>query len=168
MNVSHITERLAIGAWPHSRDSEALAQMRFDLIISMTLTPLSREVTRAHRVLRLPAIDSPLTPIPMRHFRAGVAAALPVLAEGGRILVHCRAGRHRSVAMAACILIATGMPADAAMALIIAKRPYADPHIFYIEKRIYAFEAEWLAEHPAGRPNGHSAEQPTPRQQVAP
>lgn len=140
MDISRITEHLYIGAWPHSRDAEALAEMRFDLIISMTLTALAKEVAEPHRVVRLLAIDSPLTPIPMRHFHTGVSAALPVIAQGGRVLVHCRAGRHRSVAMAACILIATGMSADEAMALIVAKRPAADPHIFYIESRIRKYE----------------------------
>lgn len=148
LDISQITEQLYIGAWPHSRDAEALTEMRFDLIISLTLMRVSAEVSRSHRLLHLPAIDSPLTPIPMQHFRVGMNAALPIIAEGGRVLVHCRAGRHRSVAMAACILIATGMPADEAMALIVSKRPVADPHIFYIESRILKFEREWLAEHP--------------------
>jgi protein-tyrosine phosphatase len=115
----------------------------------MTWTPPARQIRRPpFRLLRLPAIDSPLTPIPLHTLRAGVDAALPYLQRGERVLVHCRAGRHRSVAMAACILIATGMTADEAMALIVAKRPVADPRIFYIESRILRFEREWHAEHP--------------------
>jgi hypothetical protein len=48
--------------------------------------------------------------------------------------------------MAACILIARGMTADEAMDLIVSKRPIADPHAGYIERRIRAFEREWLAD----------------------
>jgi hypothetical protein len=48
--------------------------------------------------------------------------------------------------MASCILIARGMTADEAMSTIIAQRPIADPHAWYIEKRIRAFESDWLQE----------------------
>jgi protein-tyrosine phosphatase len=75
--------------------------------------------------------------------RRGADAALPVLDAGGRVLVYCRQGRHRSVAMAACILIARGMTADEAMDTIVAHRAIADPHAGYIEKRIRAFERDW-------------------------
>ena len=50
--------------------------------------------------------------------------------------------------MAACILIAQGMTADTAMATIVAQRPYADPHAWYVERRIRAFEREWRLRHP--------------------
>ena len=43
------------------------------------------------------------------------------------------------------------MSAVEAMALIVAKRPVADPHIFYIESRILKFEREWLAQHAGQR-----------------
>jgi len=94
--------------------------------------------------MRLPCFDSPLLPIPLFILRRGAAAAALVLDAGGRVLVYCRAGRHRSVAMAACILIARGMPADEAMDLIVASRPIADPHAVHIERRIRAFERDWV------------------------
>jgi hypothetical protein len=46
--------------------------------------------------------------------------------------------------MAACILIAMGMTSDGAMDTIIAHRPVADPHAWYMESRIRAFERDWL------------------------
>jgi protein-tyrosine phosphatase len=95
------------------------------------------------RLVRLPMIDSPLFPIPMRLLRDAVDAAVPVLDAGGKVLVYCRAGRHRSVATTCCILIAEGMSADEAMALVIARRPVADPHARHIEARIRAFEREF-------------------------
>jgi len=67
------------------------------------------------------------------------------MAAGGKVLIYCRGGIHRSVAMASCILIARGMAADEAMALITAHRPVADPHAPYIERRIRAFEKDWLS-----------------------
>jgi hypothetical protein len=50
--------------------------------------------------------------------------------------------------MASCVLIARGYTADEAMALIIEKRPVADPHAPHIESRIRKFEEFWRKEHP--------------------
>ena len=47
--------------------------------------------------------------------------------------------------MASCILIARGMTADDAMDIIVANRPVADPHAWYIERRIRMFERDWLS-----------------------
>jgi protein-tyrosine phosphatase len=79
----------------------------------------------------------------MSMLRRGAEAALPVLVSGGGVLCHCRAGVHRSVAMACCVLIAQGSTAEEAMRLVKEKRPVADPSIWYIQRRIRKFEAEW-------------------------
>jgi len=120
-----------------------------DLVLSMIGLSPPPELTRPpFRLVRLPVFDFPLLPFPLAVLRLGVGEALPVLKAGGRVLIYCRAGRHRSVAMAACILIATGMTADNAMATIEAHRPVADPHARHIESRIRAFEKDWLANGP--------------------
>lgn len=119
-----------------------------NLVLSTLWFAPTRELTRPpFKAVRLPMIDFPLFPIPLWMFRRGVDAALPVLAAGGRVLVYCRAGRHRSVALTCCILIAIGMSADEAMDLVTEKRPVADPHIWYIEARIRAFERDWHMRH---------------------
>jgi len=48
-----------------------------------------------------------------------VEAALPVIQDGYQVLLHCRAGVHRSVAMACCVLIGMGQTADEAMQLVV-------------------------------------------------
>jgi len=147
-DISAITERLFIAARPHAYHVEHVRGLGVDLVISMIWFAPPRELTRPpFRLIRLPTIDSPLFPIPIFMLRRGVRNALPVLEAGGRVLVHCFAGRHRSVAMASCILIAQGMTADEAMNLVSERRPVADPHAFYIERRIRRFEADWLARH---------------------
>jgi protein-tyrosine phosphatase len=149
VDISAITDQLYIAARPRSGHVEDLLKLHIDLVLSMTWSPPTRELLRPpFRVVRLPAVDNPLAPIPLRLLSLGVDAALPVLEDGGRVLVHCRAGRHRSVAMAACILIAQGMTADQAMDRVVSRRPAADPHAFYIESRIRRFESHWLASHP--------------------
>jgi protein-tyrosine phosphatase len=67
-----------------------------------------------------------------------------VIRDGGSVLVHCVGGRHRSVAMASCVLIARGLTADDAMALIKEKRLVADPYAWYIQWRIRKFERDWI------------------------
>jgi protein-tyrosine phosphatase len=117
-----------------------------DLVLSMIWFAPPRELTRPpFRLMRLPTIDNPVVPMPLFLLRRGAAAAVLVLQAGGRVLVYCRAGRHRSVAMASCILIAMGMNADEAMDTIVAHRPVADPHAHHIERRIRAFERDWLS-----------------------
>jgi protein-tyrosine phosphatase len=69
-----------------------------------------------------------------------VRAALPVIHDGGVVLVHCVAGVHRSSAQAACVLIGMGYTADDAMQLIKKKRPVADPYARHIQSRIRKFE----------------------------
>ncbi len=64
----------------------------------------------------------------------------------GPSLVHCKAGVHRSVAQAACVLIGMGYSADDAMALIKEKRAVADPDVSYIQKRIRKFERQWQSQ----------------------
>ncbi len=53
------------------------------------------------------------------------ARALGLLAEGGKVLVHCRGGQGRSGTIAAALLIAGGLPAQEAIDLVRADRPAA-------------------------------------------
>jgi protein-tyrosine phosphatase len=69
-----------------------------------------------------------------------------VIEDGGSVLVHCKAGVHRSVAQAACVLIGMGYTADDAMELIKEKRAVADPDAGYIQKRIRKFENQWQSQ----------------------
>jgi len=148
--VSQITPQLFIAPRPHNRHVEHIRGLDVQLVLSMIgVTPPVALAEPPFRLVRLPVYDNPLLPIPLAVLRRGVDAALPVMEAGGRVLVYCRAGRHRSVAMAACILIARGMTANAAMDTIVKARPYADPHARYIERRIRAFEQAWVREHPS-------------------
>jgi hypothetical protein len=142
-DISVITDQLFIAAHPRARHVEYLRGLGVSLVLSTTWFAPPRELAAAFTLVRLPMIDFPLFPLPLRTLRRGVEAALPVLEAGRRVLVHCRQGRHRSVALACCVLIACGMTADEAMDLVIAKRPIADPHEWYIEPRIRAFERDW-------------------------
>lgn len=144
MDISQITDYLYIAARPNGQDAAGIKALDIRLIISMTWSRPDRQLTRPPlQLLRIPTIDSPFTPIPISALQQGVEAALPVIQDGGAVLTHCRMGRHRSVAMAAAILIGMGFTADEAMKLISQRRKAADPYKFYIRWRIRIFETWW-------------------------
>jgi hypothetical protein len=126
-----------------------LEQLDINLVINMIFHLEHPELPSnpGVEVLWLRTIDLPITPIPMRILKRGVEAALPVIRDDGRVLVYCQAGRHRSVAMACCILIGMGYPAEEAMKLVSEKRERADPWIWYIQRRIRKFETYWKKQH---------------------
>ena len=145
-DVSAITDYLYISAWPRGDHADEIREMNVRLILSMHWIKPARNLGHDPiRLLWLPTVDNPFLPMPIRSFWLGVEAALPVIRDGYKVLVHCRAGVHRSVAMACCVLIGMGFSADEAMKLTREKRSVADPEIWYIQNRIRKFEQQWLA-----------------------
>ena len=145
-DVSAITDYLYISAWPRGDHAEEIRALNVRLILSMHWVRPSKMLGHPPvRLLWLPTFDNPLMPMPIATLQRGVEAALPVIADGYRVLVHCRAGVHRSVAMACCVLIGMGQTADEAMQLVVQKRSVADPYAGYIQRRIYKFEQFWHA-----------------------
>jgi protein-tyrosine phosphatase len=136
---------LYVGAQPEHGKAADLCDLNIGLVISM------RGEARPHaafgqpplRSLWLRTYDTIFTPIRVRTLEAGVRAALPVMEQGQAVLVHCHVGRHRSVALAAAILIAQGYTAQAAMQLLRQKRAVADPQAWHIKRVIGKFERQW-------------------------
>lgn len=147
MNYSQITELLYIGTTPKANDYRLLRQLGVSLVINMRFgfPPRRDPNLPPMRSLWLPAIDSPIFPIPIRFLKVGVQAALEVMDQGGAVYTHCSRGRHRGPAMGACILIAQGMAPMEAIELIKQQRPVSDPRAWYIERRIMKFAREWNA-----------------------
>ena len=144
MDISQITPRVFVSSWPKEGESVHVTDLGIRLVISMTRSePLSEYLDEPLEWTHAPSIDSPFAPIPLKRLRTGVVAAIPVLAKGDGVLCHCREGRHRSVAMACCILIAQGCSAEKAMDLVASRRAAADPRAFWIAPRIRKFEREW-------------------------
>lgn len=148
MNFSRITNDVLVGTTPGAADFERLRDLGVQLVINMRLLRgrPPREGGPKLGYLRLRTFDNPLLPIPAGALIRGVRAALDVIKEGGSVYTHCSRGRHRSVAMAAAILIAQGHGAEEAMALIKDRRPQADPAAAHIRPRILEFSERWPKE----------------------
>ena len=148
MDISQITDHLYIAAHPKAEAADALREMNVRLILNMIFfRPAEVFKQPPFRMLTLRTFDSIFLPIPIRKLVRGVEAALPVIDNGESVLVYCREGRHRSVAMAAAVLIGQGKSADQAMQLISSKRAKADPYAWHIQRRIRKFEEIWQAAH---------------------
>lgn len=150
MDISQVTDYLYVGAQPRAADAAELCTLGIQLIISMrgSRRPPKALTQPPLTTLWLRSFDTPLTPIPVTRLLKGVNAALPVIAAGGKVLSHCAYGRHRSVVMAAAILIAKGYSTDEAIRLLKDRRALADPKAWYIRPQITRFERYWRQHHP--------------------
>jgi protein tyrosine phosphatase (PTP) superfamily phosphohydrolase (DUF442 family) len=147
MDISQITDYLYIASLPKTEDAQAVRDRNVRLIINMIfIRPPEVYTQPPFRMITLRSFDFVLLPIPIRKLEKGVEAALPVIQIGESVLIYCHAGRHRSVAMGCCILIAMGHSSDDAMQLVRERRGVADPHAWHIEKQIREFEEQWRRE----------------------
>ena len=143
-DISQITDQVYLSSWPEGRHDEEILGKNIRLILSMHWRLPERDLRRPPlRLLWLPSIDSPLTPIPMNYLDRGTRAALETIQGGHAVLVHCKYGVHRSVVMTCCVLVGLGYDAQAAMKLVSEQRAAADPYAPYVEQRIRVFERHW-------------------------
>jgi len=144
MDLSRITEYLYIAAHPKAEDADAILALNVHLIINMLHQPAAEVYSRPpFQLVELGTYDSYIVPIPVNKLVQGVEAALPVIQGGDPVLIYCREGRHRSVAMSSAVLIAMGYSAEEAMKLIKERRKKADPDAWHIRRVIKKFEKTW-------------------------
>jgi hypothetical protein len=144
-SFSNITDDLFIGNTPLASDYDGLRELGIRLLINMrySRSPYPDPHQMPIQLLWLRTIDSPFFPIAIPKFMLGAKTALETIRAGGKVYVHCAYGRHRGVAMGACILIAQGYDPETAMRLIVERRSIADPNAYYIRSRILKFAKEW-------------------------
>ena len=145
MDYSQITDDLFIGTTPGLHDFDLLRGLGVRLVINMRFRrgPLPDSTEPRLSYLWLRTFDNPFMPIPISALARGAHAALDAMRQHEKVYAHCAYGRHRSVAMAASILIAQGQTPAAAMTLIKERRAVADPDAFYIRGRILSFARHW-------------------------
>jgi len=147
MNFSTITNDLFIGSMPTARDYDRLRELGIQLVINMRFSrgPEPDSHHQPISTLWLRSIDSPFFPISIQKLIHGAQTALETIRAGGKVYAHCAYGRHRGVAMGACILVAQGHDPLEAMQLIAERRSVADPYAYYIRPRILKFADLWNA-----------------------
>jgi len=147
MNFSQITDQLFIGNMPSLKDYDQLRELGIRLIINMRFSrgPQPDSHQPPISTLWLRSIDSPFFPISIQKLIHGAQTALETIRTGGKVYTHCAYGRHRGVAMGACVLIAQGHDPFEAMELITQRRSVADPYAYYIRPRILKFAELWNA-----------------------
>lgn len=123
--VTWITDQVAITNFltAHSKEPLAQHQVRAVLCLDQTLEgcPPEERGLSCLRVVHL--IDGHNE---MHRFKHAVATLEKLVAEHQRVLVHCRAGRSRSIAVVAGYLMkALGVEAEEALARVRAKREAA-------------------------------------------
>lgn len=119
-------ERVFACAYPRSDAARrALAARGIGTLINLHERPHDPARLRCHGLteVHLPVRDfAPPTPDQLRR---GVAAIDEALAAGGRVAVHCGAGRGRTGTLLACYLVHHGSDPAAAIAHVRAVRPGA-------------------------------------------
>lgn len=150
IDISKVTDYLYVGSRVGKEHAEELKVLNFDLIISMIghLAPDKIYTLPPFKTLWIKTYDTFFTPIPVKKLLAGVEAASPIIRSNGKVLVFCMAGRHRSVAMAAAILISLGHTVEQATDLLTTARTVADPTRWYIRRQIQAFARYWRKRQP--------------------
>ncbi|HEX2499410.1 MAG: protein-tyrosine phosphatase family protein [Actinomycetes bacterium] len=151
-------ERIAVGRHPTAESMPLLSQEGITHIVNCCArvqTWLARDLSAERRVFgRSHVIGAPMWDLgrsqPPRLWSPAVWFAIEALDEAptARVLIHCRAGRRRSVLVTYAVLRLRGYPPDDAAALILSHRPIAQ-----IVPAYQASVEKWLASG-AGRQAG--------------
>lgn len=129
LNMSWVTEHLAVGGRVHPADIGALARAGITAVIDTRAEHRDDEqaLARQHiELLHLPTPDS--FPLSVEQLTQGAAWASEHMQQGGRVLIHCEHGVGRSVLLTCAALIYEGMCASDALTLVQRKRWQAAPN----------------------------------------
>jgi protein-tyrosine phosphatase len=145
LNMSWVTEHLAVGGRVHSEDIPALAQAGVTHVID-TRSEYCDDVealTKEHiQLLYLPTKDT--YPLTVAQLKEGAQWANERMQQGGRVLIHCEHGVGRSVLLTCAVLVYAGMNSHEALQLTQQKRWQAAPNGRQVQ-RLREFEAAILA-----------------------
>jgi len=123
--VSWITDRVAITNFFSAHQKEVLAAENVDAILCLD-HELRGDAPAARGVACIEVAHLVDGPNDMAAFKRAVSTLSSLLETHQRVVVHCRAGRSRSIAVVAAYLKqAQGLEAAAALELVKSKRPAA-------------------------------------------
>jgi protein tyrosine phosphatase (PTP) superfamily phosphohydrolase (DUF442 family) len=129
LNMSWITPYLAVGGRILPADIHRLAAAGVTRVVDTRSEHKDDEAALAAAGIGLLYLPTPDTyPLSLDELEAGSRWVNQQIVQGQRVLIHCEHGVGRSVLLTAAVLVARGMSADQAMALIMRKRWQAAPN----------------------------------------
>ena len=149
LDYSQITENLYIGAWPTKHHREKIISLGVTLIIATILERTDKELNQPPLTLvhtRATDLGHRLI-YPTGQILKGVEPAVSAIQNGDKVMVFCKAGKHRSATMTSCILVGLGHSADEAIKIVEAGRSEAEIKETH-RKTIQKFERHWKEQHP--------------------
>jgi protein tyrosine phosphatase (PTP) superfamily phosphohydrolase (DUF442 family) len=129
LNLSWITNQLAVGGRIRPADIPALARIRVNSIVD-TRSEYSDDAEALGKecieLLHLPTRDT--QPLTIEQMLVGAKWVQERLDAGKRVLIHCEHGVGRSVLLACAVLVYDGMHAQTALQLVKQRRWQASPN----------------------------------------
>ena len=142
LNMSWVTPQLAVGGRVRPEDVGRLARSGVTCVVDTRSEHKDDEQALAAEGIRLLYLPTPDThPLSLSDLRRGAEWVNQQLSSGGRVLIHCEHGVGRSVLLTAASLVAGGMSAHDAVALVQRRRWQAAPNHRQII-RLQEFERE--------------------------
>jgi protein-tyrosine phosphatase len=141
LNMSWITNHLAVGGRIHPEDIRALAEVGITHVVD-TRSEYRDDpqlLAKEHiELLHLPTADT--HPLTIEQMFEGARWVQERMEQGGRVLIHCEHGVGRSVQLACAVLVYDGMHLQDAMSLLQQKRWQASPNYRQV-RRLREFES---------------------------
>lgn len=129
LNMSWITPQLAVGGRIHPDDIHRLATIGITRVVDTRSEYRDDEHALAVHGIQLLHLPTPDTyPLTIEQLRDGTDWVTRQIEAGEKVLIHCEHGVGRSVLLTAAALVAGGMSADDAMALVQRGRWQAAPN----------------------------------------
>ena len=140
LNMSWVTDHLAVGGRIHPEDIRALALSGITHVIDTRSEYRDDADALAKEHIELLHLPTPDTyPLTVEQLEKGAAWAQERIQNGGRVLIHCEHGVGRSVLLTCAVLVYGGMKARDALALVQEKRWQASPNQRQVD-RLKEFE----------------------------
>ena len=129
LNMSWVTDHLAVGGRVHEHDIAALARSGITAVIDTRSEYCDDANAMAKEQIELLHLPTPDTyPLSVEQLQYGAAWAQARMQKGGRVLIHCEHGVGRSVLLTSAVLVYDGMKANDALMLVQEKRWQASPN----------------------------------------
>ncbi len=126
-----VNEQIVLGAYPFESDVPGLANMGVTSVLNTCAEypgPADQYKQYDIEQCRVPTVD--FVHPTLESIEKGVEFIDREIAKGGKVYVHCKAGRGRSATVVACWLMKhKGMTAEQAQAYLLQKRPQVNPRI---------------------------------------